>query len=82
MSKFSRTWWGKKFIEALEQLSDAGRLSRGRSYACNGKVKSFEIKDGVVTAQVRGSVNPYFGVYKESLYITTPRFWYSCQETG
>lgn len=74
MSKFSRTWWGKKFIAALEQLSDAGRLSRGRSYANNGKVKSFEIKDGIVTAQVRGSVNPYFGVYKEPLYITTIEF--------
>lgn len=74
MSKFSRTWWGKKFIEALEQLSDAGRLSRGRSYASNGKVKSFGIKDGIVTAQVRGSVNPYFGVYKEPLYTTTIEF--------
>ncbi|MBE9042251.1 SWIM zinc finger family protein, partial [Oscillatoriales cyanobacterium LEGE 11467] len=25
---------------------------------------------GIVTAQVRGSVNPYFGVYKEPTYIT------------
>lgn len=74
MSKFSRTWWGKKFIAVLEQFSDAGRLSRGRSYASNGKVKSFEIKDGIVTAQVRGSVNPYYGVYKEPLYITTIEF--------
>lgn len=74
MSKFSRTWWGKKFIAVLEQFSDVGRLSRGRSYASNGKVKSFEIKDGIVTAQVRGSVNPYFGVYKEPLYITTIEF--------
>jgi len=74
MSKFSRTWWGKKFIAALEQFSDTGRLSRGRSYANNGKVKSFEIKDGIVTAQVRGSVNPYYGVYKEPLYTTTIEF--------
>jgi uncharacterized Zn finger protein len=74
MSKFSRTWWGKKFIAALEELSDAGRLSRGRSYANNGKVKSFGIKDGIVTAQVRGSVNPYYGVYKEPLYTTTIEF--------
>ena len=74
MSKFSRTWWGKKFIAVLEQLSDPGRLSRGRSYANNGKVKNFEIIGGIVTAQVRGSVNPYFGVYKEPLYITTIEF--------
>ena len=74
MSKLSRTWWGKKFIEALEAFSDAGRLSRGRSYANNGRVTSFGIKDGVVSATVRGSVNPYFGVYKEPLYITTIEF--------
>ena len=50
MSKFSRTWWGKKFIAALEQFSDAGRLSRGRVYANNRKVTNFEIKYGIVTA--------------------------------
>lgn len=74
MAKFSRSWWGQKFIAALEAFTDSGRLSRGRSYASGGKVKSFEIKDGTVTAQVRGSVNPYFGVYKEPLYITTIEF--------
>lgn len=74
MSKFSRSWWGKKFIAALEAFTDSGRLSRGRSYANGGKVKSFEIKDGIVTAKVRGSVNPYFGVYKEPLYTTTIEF--------
>ncbi|MEP0915171.1 SWIM zinc finger family protein [Leptolyngbya sp. GB1-A1] len=74
MSQFSRSWWGQKFIAALEQFTDSGRLSRGRSYASGGKVKSFEIKDGIVTAQVRGSVNPYFGVYKEPLYTTTIEF--------
>ena len=70
MSTFSRTWWGQKFIDALESFTDSGRLSRGRSYARGSKVKSFEIKDGIVTAKVRGSVNPYFGVYKEPLYTT------------
>jgi uncharacterized Zn finger protein len=71
MAQFSRTWWGKKFIAALEAFTDAGRLSRGRSYANGKKIKSFDIKDGVISAQVRGSVNPYFGVYKEPLYTTT-----------
>lgn len=70
MAQFSRTWWGKKFIEALEKITDAGRLSRGRSYANSSKVRSFEIKDGIATAKVKGSVNPYFGVYKEPLYTT------------
>ncbi len=74
MSQFSRTWWGQRFIAALEKLVDPGRLSRGRSYARGGKVKSFEIKNGLVIAEVRGSINPYFGVYKEPLYITTIEF--------
>lgn len=69
-SNFSRTWWGKQFIAALEEITDAGRLSRGRSYARGSKVKSFDLKDGTATAQVRGSVNPYFGVYTEPTYIT------------
>lgn len=74
MAQFSRSWWGQRFIAALEKFTDSGRLSRGRSYASGGKVKSFEIKDGIVTAKVRGSVNPYFGVYKEPLYTTTIEF--------
>jgi uncharacterized Zn finger protein len=74
MAQFSRTWWGQRFIAALEKLMDSGRLSRGRSYARNGKVLNFEIKDGLITAKVRGSVNPYFGVYKEPLYTTTIEF--------
>ncbi len=74
MSQFSRTWWGQKFIEAIEDLTDSGRLSRGRSYARGKKVKSFEINNEVVTAKVRGSVNPYYGVHKEPLYTTTLKF--------
>lgn len=74
MSEFSRTWWGQRFIDAIEQITDAGRLSRGRSYARGNKVKQFTIDKGMVTAKVRGSVNPYFGVYKEPLYTTTIEF--------
>lgn len=68
MAKFSRTWWGKVFIEALESFTDAGRLQRGRSYANGNKVKSFDINGNQITAKVRGSINPYFGVYKEPTY--------------
>lgn len=70
MTQFSRTWWGKRFIQTLEQITDSGRLSRGRSYANGKKVIRFEINGGSITAKVRGSVNPYFGVYKEPTYIT------------
>ena len=68
MAKFTRTWWGKVFIEALESITDAGRLQRGRSYARGNKVKSFDINGNKITAKVRGSINPYFDVYKEPTY--------------
>jgi uncharacterized Zn finger protein len=68
MAQFTRTWWGKTFIEALEEFSDSARLGRGRSYARNGKITEHQITDGKITAKVRGSINPYFGVYKEPLY--------------
>ncbi|MGI0495287.1 SWIM zinc finger family protein [Alkalinema pantanalense CENA528] len=72
--EFSRNWWGKRFIATLESFTDSNRLNRGRSYARGNKVKSFTIQEGHVTAQVRGSVNPYFGVYKEPLYTTEIEF--------
>jgi uncharacterized Zn finger protein len=68
MAQFSRTWWGQRFIQALEEFSDEARLGRGRAYARNGKVKEHQIANGKITAKVRGSINPYFGVYKEPLY--------------
>ncbi|NEQ52433.1 MAG: hypothetical protein F6K11_20200 [Leptolyngbya sp. SIO3F4] len=74
MGQFSRSWWGQQFIAAIEKLTDAGRLSRGRSYARGKKVKGFDISGNLITAQVRGSVNPYFGVYKEPLYHITIEF--------
>ncbi|MBH8551907.1 SWIM zinc finger family protein [Nostocaceae cyanobacterium CENA357] len=68
MTKFSRTWWGDRFIKALEDFTDDNRLKRGRSYATGGKVLSFDIDQNRITARVKGSINPYFGVYKEPTY--------------
>lgn len=65
MAQFSRTWWGKRFIEALEQFTDSARLGRGRSYASAGKILEYKIDKNKITAKVKGSINPYFGVYKE-----------------
>jgi len=71
MAQFSRTWWGRRFIAALEQFTDPARLGRGRSYASGGRILDYHIADGTVTARVRGSINPYFGVYKEPIYRTS-----------
>ena len=71
MAKMSRTWWGQRFIEALEQRMDSGRLSRGRSYAGPGRLLAFDIDGRTISATVRGNKNPYFGVYEEPHYELT-----------
>ncbi len=71
MAQFSRTWWGQRFIAALEQFTDPARLGRGRSYASGGRILDYTLAKGTVTARVRGSINPYFGVYKEPIYRTS-----------
>jgi uncharacterized Zn finger protein len=71
MTHFSRTWWGQRFLAALEQFTDPARLGRGRSYARGGRILEYAVTTGRVTARVRGSINPYFGVYKEPIYRTT-----------
>jgi uncharacterized Zn finger protein len=71
MPQFSRTWWGQRFIAALEEFTDAGRLGRGRSYANTGRIIEHSLASGTVNARVRGSINPYFGIYKEPIYTTT-----------
>src|SRR6266700_5118665 len=71
MAQFSRTWWGQRFIAALEEFTDPARLGRGRSYASGGRILNYTLDNGTVTARVRGSINPYFGVYKEPIYTTS-----------
>lgn len=73
-TEFGKTWWSQRFIAAIERLTDEARRSRGRSYARSSKIKTVVIKDNQVIAQVRGSINSYFGVHKEPTYITTLEF--------
>ncbi|GAA1558238.1 SWIM zinc finger family protein [Kribbella lupini] len=59
---FGTTWWGKAWLEALEQRArlDPNRLGRGRSYARRGSVLELTVDPGVVRAEVQGSrVTPY-----------------------
>jgi uncharacterized Zn finger protein len=68
MSKYAKTWWGQRFIEALEDFTDSGRLARGRSYSTDNRIKQWVLQNGKVDAKLRGNVNPYYGVYKEPTY--------------
>jgi uncharacterized Zn finger protein len=68
MSKFAKTWWGQRFIAALEDFTDSGRLARGRSYSTDNRIKQWILQKGKVEAKLRGNINAYFGVYKEPTY--------------
>lgn len=71
MAAMSKTWWGERFLDALAEFTDSGRLQRGRAYAKDHRILAWKITKGVVKADIRGNVNPYFGVYKEPVYKTT-----------
>ena len=70
MAQFGRTWWGQRFLHALEEFTGEARLARGRAYANNGRIVDSGIEHGTVKAKVRGSINAYFGVYEEPIYDT------------
>jgi uncharacterized Zn finger protein len=54
------TWWSQRFLDALEEFNDPGRLSRGRAYARRGQVIAMDVEAGEVTARVQGSrARPY-----------------------
>jgi uncharacterized Zn finger protein len=61
-AEFGRTWWGRAWVEALEQRArlDPNRLPRGREYARSGAVGSLTLTPGEARAQVQGrKTEPY-----------------------
>ncbi|MFI0240438.1 SWIM zinc finger family protein [Streptomyces sp. NPDC016845] len=58
---FAATWWGQAWVRALEDSTlDAGRLSRGRTYARKGMVGDITVAPGKIKAPVQGSLpRPY-----------------------
>jgi len=59
---FGRTWWGRLWVEALEQRGqlDPNRLPRGATHARDGSVTAPTFAPGEVTAQATGRLErPY-----------------------
>ena len=54
---FGATWWGREWVEALQERAslDPNRLPRGRTYARQGAVGALDVGPGEVTAPVQGS---------------------------
>jgi uncharacterized Zn finger protein len=56
MKKAGTTWWGQRWIDALERMAGYGnRLPRGRTYARGGRTHDLVVTAGAVTAAVTGS---------------------------
>jgi uncharacterized Zn finger protein len=57
LKKAGTTWWGRRWIEALEQVlrGDAGRLARGKTYARAGRTHDLVVSGGTITARVTGT---------------------------
>lgn len=55
--RFGHTWWGKAWLDALENraLVDPNRLPRGRTYARQERVRHLEVEPGLISAYVEGT---------------------------
>lgn len=53
--QFVKSWWGDRWIRALDQLMEPQRLRRGRTYARQGQVLQIDVASGHVSARVQGS---------------------------
>jgi uncharacterized Zn finger protein len=74
--RFGLTWWGQRWIAALETLGRAyaNRLPRGRTYARNGSVTDLTVAPGVVTARVHGSRRTPYRVSLRIPVFTDPQW--------
>ncbi len=52
--QFGNTWWGEKWLDALNNMDYSNRLPRGQRYARNGSVVFIEIESNNITAKVSG----------------------------
>src|SRR5690606_26356962 len=54
---FGTTWWGRAWVEALEQRArlDPNRLPRGRTYARQDRATDIVTRPGEIRARVQGS---------------------------
>ncbi|GAA1026723.1 SWIM zinc finger family protein [Virgisporangium ochraceum] len=75
-TRFGLTWWGQRWIAALETLGRAyaNRLPRGRTYARNGSVTDLTVAPGVVTARVHGSRRTPYRVSLRIPVFTDPQW--------
>lgn len=72
--EFTKNWWAKRWIQALEKITDKNRLTRGRRYARKGQVLSLIEDKWGIEAEVQGSSYEPYEV-EISLKPLTDRQW-------
>lgn len=66
---YGNTWWGKQWLNSLNNIDFSNRLPRGRTYANKGLARNIEFDNNIITADVQGSRRqPY------SVRFTIPKF--------
>ena len=66
---YGNTWWGKQWLNSLNNIDFSSRLPRGKTYANKGLAKAIEIDGNIIKAEVQGSVyKPY------KVRFTIPKF--------
>ena len=66
---YGNTWWGKQWLNALNDIDYSNRLPRGRTYANKGMAYDVEINENRISAKVRGSrPRPYRVDFKIPLF--------------
>ncbi len=53
--KMAASWWSQRLVELLDSYGLGARMQRGRRYARQGQLVSFDVQPGVIVAQVQGS---------------------------
>lgn len=73
------SWWSRRFVRALEAITIASRLQRGRTYARSGQVSDLVVSAGLVTAKVQGSrARPYD--VQIAIAALTARQWVAAED--
>lgn len=56
----AETWWADRWLNVLQRFGWKGRLANGRMYADEGRVGTFKVETGRITAKVQGTrTQPY-----------------------
>ena len=51
---YGNTWWGKQWLNSLNNIDFSSRLSRGITYANKGLAQKIEFDKNRITAEVQG----------------------------